>query len=488
MRPGATLALAAAAIFAVSACGGGDAMPAGPQTDTTARPARGTSGPPVRAAWPRFGLDASRTNASGAPVGITAANVGRLRRVRLHVPGTVDSSPISLRGVRVAGAVRDVFVVTTTYGRTLALDARGGRTLWTFTPRGIGAWEGSAQIATASPVSDGRWVWAAAPDGRIHKLALSDGTEVHDGAWPVALTRDPAHEKLASALNLYRGSVLAVTGGYIGDIPPYQGHVAAIDGASGRLRFVFNTLCSDRRELLDPPSCPATTSAIWARAGAVVEPGTGRILVATGNGPFDGRTNWGDSVLELTPGGRLRQSWTPPDQASLAATDTDLGSTAPALIPHAGGTLAVQGGKDAKLHVLRLRRLEQVAELPAPGGGEVFTAPAVWRHGGTVRVFVATSAGTAAYVVTAKAPYLRVGWADGTAGTSPVVAGGLLYVYDPGGALNVYDPARGRRLAHLAAAPGHWNSPVVASGRILVPEGNANAHATSGTLSLYVSR
>jgi hypothetical protein len=33
------------------------------------------------------------------------------------------------------------------------------------------------------------------------------------------------------------------------------------------------------------------------------------LLVATGNGAYDGRTNWGDSVLELSPdAGKLLQA------------------------------------------------------------------------------------------------------------------------------------------------------------------------------------
>jgi hypothetical protein len=66
-----------------------------------------------------------------------------------------------------------------------------------------------------------------------------------------------------------------------------------------------------------------------------------------------------------------------------------------------------------------------------------------------------------------------------------VVAGGLLYVYDPGGALNVYVPSTGRLLSTLPAGSGHWNSPIVAAGRVILPEGSANAHETSGVLNIY---
>src|SRR5207245_3351541 len=80
---------------------------------------------------------------------------------------------------------------------------------------------------------------------------------------------------------------------------------------------------------------------------------------------------------------------------------------------------------------------------------------------------------------------LRLAWQNGTAGTSPVVAGGLLYVYDLGGGLNVYMPGTGRRLATLAAGAGHWQSPIVTDGRIALPAGNANDHRERGVRNIY---
>ena len=102
-------------------------------------------------------------------------------------------------------------------------------------------------------------------------------------------------------------------------------------------------------------------------------------------------------------------------------------------------------------------------------------------------MFVADDAGTAAYVVHGgRHPGLSTVWSSGSGGTSPVLAGGLLYVYDaPAGALRVYSPQRGRLLASLPATSGHWNSPIVAGGRIVLPTGNANDHATSGQLIIY---
>jgi hypothetical protein len=226
----------------------------------------------------------------------------------------------------------------------------------------------------------------------------------------------------------------------------------------------------------------------------VVEPGARRILIDTGNGPWNGRTDFGDSVLELTfPGLKLRQAYTPTNQEQLNDSDTDLGSGAPALL---GSDRIVVAGKDGIMRVLALSRLDghapsareklggEVQRLPFPGGGQVFTAPAVWQRGGHTIMFVAGENGTAAYVL--RGGRLYRAWGNGTAGTSPVMAGGLLYVYDPsGGGINVYRPGSPRPIAKLAGRSGHWNSPIVVDGHVLEPEGNANDHMLSGTLEIF---
>jgi hypothetical protein len=490
------LGLTAAACALIAACG--SSAPADVSTPTAAAAAIPTSAPSASRLldWPEFGLDAGRSDTSEASSAITAANIGRLRHVSVTLPGTVDSSPIYLHGVTVGGAKRDAIFATTTYGRTVAIDADSARILWSFTPPGISRWAGSPQITTSSPIADPdrRSLYAASPDGLIHKLALSDGREQR--GWPVSITRDATHEKLAAALNIAGGALIATTGGYIGDAPPYQGHVVLIARANGRLLRIFNTLCSNRRELLVPSSCRASDSAILSRGGAVVEPGSKRLLIATGNAPWNGSTNFGDSVLELTlPELRLRQSFTPTNQAQLNASDTDLGSSAPALLGHDRAAIA---GKDGILRVLALSRLDghppsgarphplggEVQRLAIPGGGELFTAPAVWRHGPHTTVFIADEGGTAAYVLRAGRLY-RV-WENATPGTSPVLVGGLLYVYDPtAGGIAVYRPASPRPIAKLAGAPGHWNSPIVVDGHVVEPEGNANDHRVSGALEIF---
>ena len=79
--------------------------------------------------WTRFGYDAARSSASPYATGITAANAGQLQRQHVELGGTADSSPIFLHDVDVGGAKHDAFFLTTTYGRTLAVDAATGRIL-----------------------------------------------------------------------------------------------------------------------------------------------------------------------------------------------------------------------------------------------------------------------------------------------------------------------------------------------------------------------
>ncbi len=63
----------------------------------------------------------------------------------------------------------------------------------------------------------------------------------------MTVTRDPTKEKMGAALNVDGPYVIASTGGYIGDVPVYQGHVVLIDRGSGKVAAVFNTLCANRR-------------------------------------------------------------------------------------------------------------------------------------------------------------------------------------------------------------------------------------------------
>jgi outer membrane protein assembly factor BamB len=494
--------LAIGCALTIVACGG-HAVGASNAAGTSSPGPAGVAVATPSGDWREFDYNPQRTGAGPAATGITAGNLSRLSLRRVQIDGIADSSAIELHAITVGGAKHDLIAVTTSYGKTIAIDARTGAKLWEYDPSGVNATPGNPQVTTSSPVvdPDRRYLYSASPNGFIHKLSIATGRQL----WSRRITFDPVHEKIASALNVSGSWVVAVTGGYDGDIPPYDGHVVTIDRTSGRIDHVWNTECAGRHRLILASSCSVTNTngdnAIWGRAGAVIEPGSGRILVATGNGPFDGSSSWGDSVLELTPdAGRLLHNWTPTNQAQLDSGDVDLGSSSPALLPtYHGLRLAVQGGKDGKLHLLDLDRLDgtragpsahlggELGEASAPGGGQVLTAPAVWRQAGRVYLFVANDSGSAGYeLVGGRHPRLSVVWQNAVHGTSPVVAGGLLYIYDEtDGALVIRQPVSGVALRSLPVADGHWDSPIVVGGRVILPTGSYHDSSATSTIEIY---
>jgi hypothetical protein len=102
-------------------------------------------------------------------------------------------------------------------------------------------------------------------------------------------------------------------------------------------------------------------------------------------------------------------------------------------------------------------------------------------------VFVADNSGTSAFRMSGGR--LHLVWQDGQAGTSPVLAGGLLYIYDEiRGSLRILRPSSGATLAALPATPGHWNSPIVVGGRVILPVGGGTQgpdHLSSGEVLVY---
>ena len=443
-------------------------------------------GEPASHDWPQFGWDLDSSSAPPGSTGITAANAGSLSRRQIKLDGTVDATVIYLHGASVKGASHNAFFMTTTYGKTIALDADSGAVLWEYTPKSYSSWEGTRQFTNSTPVADTNreYIYAASPGGTIQKLAVSDGRLL----WSTPVTLLPKREKITSPLKEFHGRIIAVTGGYVGDAPPYQGHVAILDAQSGKLLHVWNSLCSDRAGLIKPASCAAAQSAIWGRAGAAIDPANGNIFVATGNGPYDGKTNWGDSVIELNSEAQMIGNYTPTNNAELNDRDQDVGSTSPVLL---GGDYLAQGGKDGIIRLLSIKGMagtaphkdHELQTMSTPSGRDLFTSPAIWRHGGKTWMFAGDEDGTAAWTFE-NGKFSQV-WKNGNAANSPVVAGGLLYVYSPGGGLRVYDPAKGNQIANLECGNGHWNSPIVIDGKIALPEGNANQHATTGVLNIW---
>jgi len=449
--------------------------------------------------WPTFGGSNTRTNANMAPTKITAANVGTMLRQQVKISAPIDAGLIYLSGVKVNGAAHDVFFGTTNVGRTVAIDANVGEVLWEYAAPGFdeaaaatGVPTGSRglivkQITNSTPVADAnrQYIYAASADGKVTKISIADGKAV----WSTAVTRMPILEKLDSPLSFVQGNVLVPTAGYVGDTPPYQGHVAVLDAKTGAIRKVWNSLCSDRAELLEPASCPQAQSAIWGRAGIVVVPGTGNLLFATGNGPWDGKTAWGDAVIMLDPSAtKMLGNWTTTNNEELNKKDQDVGSTSPVLL---GDGYFAQGGKDGTIRLLNMNVIKGAAPhqggelqvVEVPGKTQLLSGSATAKIGGTTFLFASTGrGGTTAWTFGAD-HQLKEAWKSKTGGNTPFYAGGLLYIYDPaprGAKLHVFEALSGNPVADLDAGSGHWNSAIVVGNRIAMPEGAISGFGFAG--------
>ena len=219
--------------------------------------------------WPTFGWDVGRSSAPNVATGLSADRISSLSRQQVILDGTVDGSVIYLHRATVGGSPHDAFFVTTTYGKTLAIDADSGAVLWEYTPASYEELKTTYRITNATPVvdADRMYIYAAAPDGMIRKLAVADGRIV----WATAITRLAEREKIASPLSFFNGRVIAATDGYLYDDPPYQGHVAILDGKPAP-SSTYGTRCP-----VTVTSCLTLhpfrkrLPGIWGAAGVVID-------------------------------------------------------------------------------------------------------------------------------------------------------------------------------------------------------------------------
>jgi hypothetical protein len=447
--------------------------------------------------WPQFNLNAQKSGASAQETTIHAGNVATLHMVySVALPAVADGAPAFLSRVSTPGGIKDLLFLTTKDGRILARDAATGAAVWSKQPAA------GPNYTTSSPAIDPSrlYVYSYGLEGRVHKYQVGDGAEVTSGGWPEVATLKPDVEKespaLAVATTVGGASYLYVAnGGYPGDAGDYQGHVTAIDLATGA-QHVFNANCSDQTVHFvenGSPDCAHVQTAVWARSGVVYDADNDKVFLATGNGDYDGNVgghDWGDSVLALHPdgtgsGGLPVDSYTPAEYQQLQNTDADLGSTAPAILPAPAGStvahLAAQSGKDGKLRLLNLDDLSgasgpghvggELQKITVPLGSGVLTAPAVWVDpiDGSTWTFVVNFSGLSGVKLSLDGlenPSLAAQWTVSGSGSSPIVANGILY-WATGSRMRAFNPRTGALLWSDATFGGvHWESPIVIQGRL----------------------
>ncbi len=481
--------------------------------------------------WPQFGYNAEHTGSDSQETLISPANVATLKTLfQVKLPDTADGAPVLLTDIEVTGAAaaalskidtsgnpkHDLLFLTTRDGRILALDAHNGETVWSHQnpPGNCHINNGDATCyTTSSPAIDPnrKFVYSYGLDGAVHKYEVGSGTEVTGNGWPEVTTLKGYDEKGSSALAVataHDGTtyLYMAQAGYPGDRGDYQGHLTTINLSSGAQK-VFNTVCSDQAVHFKPSGsgtdCDTVQTALWARVDVVYDPETDRIYMATGNGTFDpSKHYWGDTVFALNPdgsgtGGDPVDTYTPANYQILQAADTDIGSTAPAILPVDATSsvkhLGVQSGKDGKLRLLNLDDLSdqhgigqtggELAITNVPQGRQVLTAPAVWVNPAdkATWVFVANDEGISGLRLrfTNGKPGLQKAWQIAQGGTSPILANGLLF--DAGSnVIQALDPLTGKTLwQDTSIGKVHWESPIIANGTLYISDSESHLTAYS---------
>jgi polyvinyl alcohol dehydrogenase (cytochrome) len=281
---------------------------------------------------------------------------------------------------------------------------------------------------------------------------------------------DPAAQLQRASLALDDGSVIAGFGGNDGDCSDYHGLVvSAPEDGSTPTTYVVADLPGDSQ------------GAVWMGGAAPTVDAQGNLWVATGNSAFESSSDTydeSDGVLEISPAMKLVQAFAPEAWYADNASDLDLGSAAPALLPNG---LAFEVGKSQTAYVLAQSHLGGV------NGQVALTNSFCFADGGSAdlngTLFVPCSGGIEAVTPTASPPSAL--WSTSTgANGSPIVAGGLVWSIGNGN-LYALNPANGTEVQHFAigASASSFPSPSAADGLILAPS-STQIHAFEGPAGL----
>ena len=202
---------------------------------------------------------------------------------------------------------------------------------------------------------------------RLHAIDLGAGNEKFSGPVNIAATYPgngdggttttfvTQQENQRPGLALVNGIVYIAWSSHE-DTPPYYGWIVGYNASNLTRTNVFNVVPNS-------PSSPMIGSAgyggIWMSGGAPAADSSGNLYLITANGSFDPTTSdYGDSLLQLSPSLVINQYFTPSDQQSDNDNDNDFGSGGAAILVNlpANGSnptnLVVGGGKDGALYIL----------------------------------------------------------------------------------------------------------------------------------------
>lgn len=360
--------------------------------------------------------DLAGTSADPNEKVLNAANVNQAGFGKLYsyyVDGSVYAQPLYLPAVAIPGrGAHNVLYVATMNDKVYAFDAdKPGPPLWmrTFTDEMSGVTPvpitditdnndlnlvGNVGIESTPVIdiaSNALFLVARTRENgayvqRIRKIDLRSGKDLLPAVVIEAtvasaakdasggnLRFDPRAGNQRPPLTLVGDSVIIAWASHE-DLRPYHGWVMAYDARTLKQRAVW-CVTPDGAE-----------GGIWQSGrGPAIDAG-GNIYFETGNGDWDGRRNFGTSLvkLKLTANAfQVDDYFTPSDFEELNRRDADLGSTGPMLVP--GTNLLIAGSKKGIVYVFDTAKLghmtpsaDGVLQSLEVNGGRIMSGPALW--------------------------------------------------------------------------------------------------------------
>ena len=452
---------------------------------------------------------------------VTTATFGK--RFACSIDAAAYAQPLWVANMAIGGGTHNVVIAATQHDTVYAFDADVSpcQTYWSKSLLGSGeTWVTSGDVGTAditpdigivgTPVIDSAtktiYVVSKSKNGstfhqRLHALSLVDGSEKFSGPMDISFTSvgktfNPLRENERCGLALVNGVVYIAYASH-GDQQPYYGWVVGYNASTLAQTAVFN----------DDPA--GGFGGIWMAGGAPAADSSNNLFVITGNGQFDGTTNYGDSFLKLSTGSSIavESFFAPSDQASLNNNDTDLGAGGATILIDAPSApvshLVIGGGKEGKLYLLNRDSLggnngtDSGAVQTFSVGNGIFSTPAFWQNtlyitpiGGHVLAYAFnTSTGKFTTAPSSQSPG-TVGFPGSTPSVSSQgTSNGIVWTTERvgGGAsvLHAYDATNlGTELWNSNSGSGNqagqsvkFTVPTVANGKVYV--------GTAGEISVY---
>ena len=316
--------------------------------------------------------DIERTGANLHETILTSANVNTSRFGLLFkhvVDDQLYTQPLILTHVHIGGGWHDVVYVTTVNNSVYAFDANDANAKEPFwhsnfgTPLSLRDFDfgcldmngnmGIVGTPVIDPTKDVLYVVSETKAGgsfqqRLHALDVSTGADLPNSPMLIeAPGFNPLMQNQRTALMLDHGNV------YIGysshcDKEPYHGFLLAYNASTLQRVGVLNT------------SPNGEGASIWQSGQApAIEP-NGDIVFSTGNGSWNGTTQFSESFLRVSPDMKLLDWFTPTNHLQLDKDDNDLDSSGPTLIP--GTHLAVGGGKEGVLYLVNTEQMGHLGD------------------------------------------------------------------------------------------------------------------------------